>query len=134
MVFENFLEYWYYVRSFSDRQKDIIFSSLPVEEQHNLIESCTSGKWEDVLNRNILDETIDEIKKDYGYDLIDIRYKVLNNKSVYLPTNFWEMVLEKFEDYNEEQIFFILGGIVSEVCEENKEVTLIIPSYLNCKG
>ena len=133
VIFKDFLEYWYYARFFSDRQKEIIFGSLPYEEQDSLIKSCNKGKWDDVLNRNILDDSIDEIKKEFGYDLIDIRYRVMKNKSVYIPTSFWEYVLERFEDYKDEQVNFILGGIDAIVCKENKHVTLLVPFFTKVK-
>ena len=133
VVFKDFLEYWYYARFFSDRQKEIIFGSLSYKEQESLIESCNKGKWDDVLNRNILDDSIDEIKEEYGYDLLDIRYRVMKNKSVYVATNFWEHILERFEDYKDEQINFILGGIEAIVCEENEQVTLLVPFFNKVK-
>ena len=133
MVFKDFLDYWYYARFFSDRQKEIIFGSLPDDEKEQLIRSCNKGKWDDVLNRNILESSVDEIKNEYGFDLVDIRYKVMNNKSVYVPTSFWEYVLERFEDYKDEQVHFILGGIEAVICKENEQVTLLIPSHSKVK-
>ena len=133
VIFKDFLEYWYYARFFSDRQKEIIFGSLSYDEQEFLIKSCNKGKWDDVLNRNILDDSVDEIREEYGYDLINIRYKVLNNKSIYVPTSFWEYVLERFEDYKDEQVNFILGGIDAIVCQENKHVTLLVPFFMKVK-
>jgi hypothetical protein len=133
VVFKDFLEYWYYARYFSDRQKEIIFSSLSYKEQESLIKSCNKGKWDDVLNRNILDSSVDEIREEYGFDLIDIRYRVMKNKSVYVPTSFWEYVLERFEDYKDEQVNFILGGIEALVCKENEEVTLLVPFFMEVK-
>lgn len=129
LIFKNFLEYWYYARIFSDRQKEIIFASLPEEEQEFLIHSCSKDKYVDVLNRNILNQAIDDIKEKYNYDLIDMRYRVMNNKSVYVPTSFWELVLERFEQYEEEHVYFILGGIEAVVCKQNKQVTLLVPFY-----
>lgn len=129
MVFKSFLEYWHYARTFSDKQKEIIFSSLSREEQSLILRSSEKGKWGDVLNRNILDQMVDEIKQQYGYDLVDIRYKVINNKSVYLPTSFWSFVLEKFGEYEDKYTDFVLGGIDAVVCKENKQVTLLVPFY-----
>ena len=134
MVFKNFLEYWHYSRFFSDHQKEIIFTSLSSSEQSSLLKSCNQGGWNDVLNRNILNETIDEIREEYGFDLIDLRYQILHNKSVYVPTNFWEYVLSKFEDYEASQIEFVLGGINAIACKENKKVTLLIPFYSNARN
>ncbi len=134
LVFKDFLEYWYYARVFSDRQKEIIFTSLSEDEQEFLIHSCSKERYIDVLNRNILDQTVDEIKEEYGYDLIDIRYKVMNNQSVYLPTSFWEYVLGRFEQYEDEHVDFILGGIEAVACKQNKQVTLLVPFYSNVRN
>jgi hypothetical protein len=134
VVFKNFLEYWHYARFFSEHQKEIILSGLTALEQSSLLKSCNQGGWNDVLNRNILNETVDEIREDYGFDLIDLRYRILHNKSVYVPTNFWEYVLSKFEDYENEQVEFVLGGIKAISCKENKKVTLLIPFYSNARN
>lgn len=133
LVFKDFLEYWYYARVFSDRQKEIIFNSLSIEEQEFLIHSCNIDRYVDVLNRNILDKTVDDIKEEYGYDLIDIRYKVMNNQSVYVPTSFWVFVLERLKAYDDEYIDFILGGVEAISCKQNKQVTLLVPFYSKAK-
>jgi hypothetical protein len=133
-VFKDFSEYWYYARTFSDKQKEIIFASLSGDEQRAILNSSEKGRWGDVLNRNILDHMVDDIKKEYGFDLIDIRYKVINNKSVYLPTSFWSFVLERFGEYDDKHVDFILGDIVAIICKENKRVTLLVPSYSNVRN
>ncbi len=133
LVFKDFLEYWYYARIFSDKQKEIIFNSLSEDEREFLIHSCSKEKYVDVLNRNTLNQVIDDMKTEYGYDLIDIRYRVMNNKSVYVPTIFWTFVLGEFEGYEDEDINFILGGIEAIVCKQNKQVTLLVPFYSNIK-
>ena len=127
LIFEDFSEYWYYARIFSDKQKEIIFASLSGAEQKYILSSSEKGKWGDVLNRNILDQMVDEIKEEYNFDLVDIRYRVMNNKSVYLPTSFWSFVLERFGEYDDEYVDFILGGINAIICKENKQVTLLVP-------
>jgi hypothetical protein len=132
-IFNNFLEYWYFARFFSDHQKEIIFNSLSFKEQDALIKSCNKGGWDDVLNRNILDEILDDIKKETGYNLIDIRYKVLHNKSVYIPTEFWLHVLSQFKDYDKKQINYILGGIKAVKCDQNSDITLLTPFYSKLK-
>lgn len=129
MVFKDFLEYWHYAKTFSDKQKEILLGSLDKEEKDYIIDSCSDNKYDDVLNRNILNQTVEEVKKEFGYDLIDIHYKIIKNKSVYIPTNFWEFVLDKFKDYSDSQLQFILGGIDAIVCKENKQVTLLVPVY-----
>ena len=134
LIFKDFSEYWYYARIFSDRQKEIIFTSLSGAEQRAILHSSEKGRWGDVLNRNILDQMIDEIKTEYGFDLIDIRYKVVNNQSIYLPTSFWSFVLERFGEYDDKHTDFILGGINAIVCKENKRVTLLVPFYSNVRN
>lgn len=133
LVFKDFLEYWYYARTFSDRQKEIIFNSLSGEEQSFILHSSEKGKWGDVLNRNILNQMVDNIKAEYDFDLIDIRYRVLNNKSVYVPTDFWSFVLNEFGEYSDDHIEFILGGVEAVVCKVNKRVTLLIPFQSNVR-
>lgn len=133
MIFKDFLEYWYYARLFSYRQKEIIFSSLSDVEQKYLTDSCGKGHWDEVINRDILDDIIDEVNMETGFDLLDIHYKVMHNKSVYVPTCFWDYVLSKFEDYEPNQVIFILGGIKAIECHQNKQVTLLVPFYSEYK-
>lgn len=129
LIFKDFSEYWYYARTFSDRQKEIIFASFSGQEQRAILSSSEKGRWGDVLNRNILNQMVDEIKEQYDFDLIDIRYRVMTNQSVYIPTSFWSFVLERFGEYEDKHVDFILGGIDAIVCKENKRVTLLVPFY-----
>ena len=125
-IFKDFLEYWYFIRYLSANQKKIIFNSLSQQEQKSLTLSCERGGWSDVLNRNIIDEMVDEIKDIYGFDLIDMRYKVLHNESVYVPTDFWEMIEEDLSNYEYENVFHLIGGIKPVKCKKNKNVTLLV--------
>lgn len=125
-VFKNFTEYWYYARYLSREQRKIIFKSLPTKQKTGLDDSYLKEGWCDLFNRNDINERIDDLAQAYGYNLLEIRLKVLKGKSVYLPCKFWQIVQEQFERFSSEQVQFVLGGLIAEKCEENKDVCLIV--------
>jgi hypothetical protein len=127
VVFKDFDEYWHYVRCMSDNQKEILFNSLALSERKRLLVSCDEGHWDDLLNRDILNNLVSEIEKKYGYNLIEIRLKVLLGKSVYLPSNFWDMVVKKLAGYKDKHLNFILGGIEVKKCKANEKVVFLSP-------
>jgi len=112
-VFSGFAEYWHYAKYLSREQRKIIFKSLPTSQKKFLDDSYLREGWSDLFYRNEINDKIDSLKEDYGYDLIDIRIKVLQEKSVYVPTKFWKI------------IEFVMSGIKVTLCEDNKEVCLI---------
>jgi len=127
IVFKNFLEYWHYVRYLSEEQKNIVYNSLPIEQQNLLVKSYVDDDWDDLFARNNINKIIDNLKKHFGYDLVDIRYKILCGKSVYLPRRFWQIVNKEMDKFRFHDINYILGGIKAEVCKKNEEVVLLVP-------
>jgi len=128
--FETFSEYWHFARCLSQTQRDAIYDSLSNSERLHIEKSFKRGGWMDLMMRNKLDVFIDDVKHKWGYDLLEIRSKVLSGKSVYLPTILWDYVLEKVYDidYGEEHSQFILGGIRSVICDSNDQVVLLLPA------
>jgi hypothetical protein len=124
-IFKSFLEYWHFARTLSHKQRQIIFNSLTIDEQDNITRSYDLGRWEDVFDRNAIDRKIEELKNKYGFNLIDIKCRVLSGKSVYLPRDFWEEVLEEIDTFPQRDTSFVLGDIRASVCKENKRVVLI---------
>lgn len=124
-IFDNFSEYWYYARSLSENQRKIIFRSLPTEQKASLDSSYRKDGWNDVFYRNEINERLDELKEAYGYDVLEIRSKVLKGKSVYLPSKFWQIVEEQMSQYRPEVVKFVMSGIEGVVCKANSEVCLI---------
>ena len=128
-LFENFSEFWKHVRILDDTQREIIFSSLPKDEQEDIQSSYDKGGWEDLFMRNKLDKLLDKIKKDTGLDLIDIRCRVVTkNKSVYINKDQWNhiynLVHESVAKDKKSHLNYILGGM--KATEENKETILLI--------
>lgn len=130
-VFKDFSEYWHYVSSLSFNQKEIIFKSLSRTDQDVLIKSCIDDGWEDLLNRNLIYNISEEMKSNYNFDLLDIRRKVLNGKSVYLPTVFWKNVTKRVNGASISSYNLICGGIVAEECHNNPDVVLLLPASSN---
>ena len=127
-VFKDFHEYWYYARYLSEQQRAIVFNSLPSEQKDYLNDSYQKGSWGDVFYRNEINDIVDELKDRYGYDLIELKSRVLNGKSVYIPTKFWEIVEEQMSQYKLKDVKYIMSGISAIVCKENENVTLLVNS------
>jgi len=125
-IFKNFTEYWYYARYLSREQRKIIFKSLPENQRKFLDSSYLKEGWCDLFYRNDANEILDEIRESYGYDILEIRLKVLKGKSVYVPTKFWKIVEEQFDKIVPEAIEFIMGGLKAIPDEANDQVSLIV--------
>jgi hypothetical protein len=125
-VFSSFSEYWHYARCLSTEQRKIIFKSLSSDQKDFLDKAYFKEGWADVFRRNEVNEEIDSLKKDYGYDLIDIRVKALKGKSVYVPTKFWKIAEEQMNKYKPEIIEFAIEGLVAIPCEGNEQVSLVV--------
>ena len=124
-VFSGFAEYWHYARYLSREQRKIIFKSLPVSQKKFLDDSYLKEGWSDLFYRNDINDKIDSLKEDFGYDLVEIRVKALQGKSVYVPTKFWKIVEEQMEQYKSEATEFVISGIKAVPCKGNEEVCLV---------
>ena len=125
-VFDNFADYWYYVRYLSGEQRKIIYKSLPNRQKELLDESYIKEGWSDLFYRNEVNDLIDELKEVYGYDLLDIKVRIKKGKSVYIPTKFWKIVKEQMDRFKPEVVEFVMNGIRVMRCEKNKEVSLVV--------
>ncbi|HUW44001.1 MAG TPA: hypothetical protein VMV95_03525 [Bacillota bacterium] len=125
-VFNSFAEYWHYARYLSREQRKIIFKSLSADQKEFLDDSYLKEGWSDLFYRNEVNNKIDELKEDYGFDLLDIRIKALKGKSVYIPTKFWKVVEEQMEQYRPEVVEFVMSGMKAIPSEENSQVCLVI--------
>ena len=125
-IFNDFVEYWYYTRSLSKKQRARIFDSLPEDQKFKLSKSYTDGLWEDVFSRNAINDKLDEVKKDFGYDLLSLKAKIYAGHGVYMPAKDWEVIIDQFRNYDPRHLYFVFGGLKSVVCRKNKDVVLII--------
>ena len=126
LIFEDFNEYWYYARYLSEGQRTVIFDSLPDDQKKHLNSSFQRGEWSDVFYRNDINKFIDDLKERYGYDVLELRAKVLAGKSVYIPTKFWDIVVEHMSQYSRKNVRYIMSGIRDIQCSNNPDVTLLV--------
>lgn len=136
-IFKDFNEYWYYLRPMSNCQRDIIDDALSNRELKDIYSFCEKKGLDDVLLRNKLDNFVDSVKILYGIDLLDIRYKVLNRKSVYISTQVWKKICSdlfniKCDDV--ESLNFIVGDIRAIACKSNENVTLLVRTDSNIEN
>ena len=125
-VFKDFTEYWYYARYLSREQRKIIFKSLSSEQKKCLDNSYLKEGWSDLFHRNEVNEKIDELKESYGYDVLEIRLKALQGKSVYVPVNFWTIVEEQFSQMVPDAVEFVIEGLKSIPDNKNDQACLIV--------
>ncbi|NJL70441.1 MAG: hypothetical protein HC888_01925 [Candidatus Competibacteraceae bacterium] len=126
--FQNFNEYWHYAKHLSVFQRQILYSSLSKVCRKRLEQSCERGAWLDVIKRSEIDAIIDTLNDKHMINLIGIRVKVLQGKSIYVPRKVWEDVSFALADYEPKHKNFAVGGIKFSVCKENEEVVLLLPS------
>jgi hypothetical protein len=129
-IFKDFSEYWYFVRRLSDNQRQIVFESLSSEQKRHVEDSYMKEGWSDVLARNEIDALLDKLKEKYGYDVLDIKAKALKDKSVYVPTRFWDLLTSHLKQYKATSTNFVLSGLRPILCEKNNQVVLIVSSQL----
>ena len=127
-VFSGFGDFWHYIRLLNQSQIDIIFHSLPADQQKGIQKSYKSGGWDDILKRNQIDKIVDTINndKDFGFNLILIRQKVLLGKSVYMKKQQWDYVIQLLKKFDNNHTYYVLGGIKHEVVDD--KTVLLVPS------
>ena len=131
-VFKNFEEYWYYARFFTDRQKEILLKSFSRAEKDNIMTSYINEGWSELFTHNSLDKIIDDFKNKSGYDLLDIRTKVLKGKSVYMPKHLWNSIINLLQPYIESQSSnYIIGGIYVIDSSANPNIVLLTNDPVN---
>ena len=123
-VFKDFEEFWYHTRGLSERQRDVIFHSLPSPQQKKLQRSYRTGGWEDLFIRNQIDDIVNSIKRDMDFDLLYMRARVLMGKSYYMKKSLWQYINDVLGDFPDEQKQYVLGGITAQ--KVNSQVVLIL--------
>ena len=123
-TFKSFTEFWHLTRSLTNQQQKILWASLSRREKRKLDISFYKGGWNDLFMRNVLDEKIDEVEKQTGINLLDLRVKILHGKSFHLTNDFWEYLRKTFEDYRPEALEYIFGGISFEEDKDKVIATL----------
>lgn len=113
-AFKNFAEYWHFTKNLPEYQRKLLVNAMSRPEQKALKASFDRGGWEDLFFRNACDETLDEIKKNTGIDLIDLRIKVVSGRAQLLHTAFWQYVNNCYEKVPWEHISYIFDGMTIE--------------------
>jgi hypothetical protein len=122
-IFNDFEEYWSFVKTLNDTQKNIISSALSKEEYLYLKQSYEEGGWHEVLMKNLCEHYLDHIKEKFGIDVLEIKMKTISGKPQLVNKNFWYFVKDYFKDIPKEYSGYIFSGY-SEV-EDGKYIRLI---------
>ena len=125
-VFSGFSEFWSLTKHLTSKQRQVILRSLSKAQRDKLQKSYLEEGWEDLFIRNELDGIIDEIQKQYKWNLLEIRGLVLRGREVFIRRSFWEEINKQFKGYSPRHIFYIFGGYrVVEV--DNREEYKLVP-------
>lgn len=113
----TFLSFWSQFREQPLSNRRQYFESLSKQERVNLIQSFYHGGWHNFFVKIYIDYLLDEFKKEFGIDLIDLRIKAINHNRVFLiEKDTWdhikELVLE-FNNYYDSSLIF--GGLNVDV-------------------
>lgn len=125
--FDGFQDYWQLTRNLEKFQRDILFDSLPKDQQKRLHKSYEDGGWEDLLMRNKLDATLAEIKKEVNQDLLAIRCRIFSGKCYYMKRSQWLYIQDRLAAVASKECHkeYVLGGIQAEI-EGNDTVCLTL--------
>jgi hypothetical protein len=119
-IFRDFSEFWRFAKPMTQHQIDIIFRSLPTNQQKSIKESYKNGGWDDLMKRNQIDRIVDEIKNDENLkmDIVNIRCKILKGKTVYVLKIEWDYISSLFSEFSEKHLYHLFGGIEAEQVDE----------------
>jgi len=125
-IFSNFTDFWKHTFHLKKHQRDKLFNSLNSHQKKILNSSYEKEFWEDLFSRNKVDKIIDEIRSQINIDLFDVQRKISNNKSVYLSSEDWSKIKNKFNKNVKGAKYydFIIGNIRS--IEINDETVLLV--------
>ena len=110
-----FQEYWSRFSTRSNRERARYFSSLSNQAQKRLIRSFFEEGWCELIVYNIVDSYLDDIKKTYNIDIIDMRIQALKGRRFLIPKDTWEKIeglLLTYKDFYNSNILF--GGITAQ--------------------
>ncbi len=131
-VFKNYQEYYSLTKPLSEHQKQLLFSSLSPGEQAFLEKACRSEGWEDLCTINKVDKIIDDIKEEFGQDLVLLRIQVLSGKTKKVNRHFWEGVNNILKHYPCRLTWHILEGI--STVDAGSDSVILISSRRNLNG
>jgi len=129
VVFKDFGEFWHYTKYLSQQQTNVVFNTLDKDRQKYLKKSYRDGGWDDLLLRNQINKTADDILEKTGIDLFLIRARVVSsNKPYFMKRKDWNFICELFAGFPKESIELVVGGIIVQDISENT-VVLISESH-----
>lgn len=123
-IFRDFEEFWFYTRSFSNVQRETLFQSLSDAEQKRLKHSFQNDGWEDLFMRNKIDRILDQVREQFGIDILQIKAKVANGRSHYMKKSEWDFITDILREHKDHHKFYALGGMRAEVV--NPSTVLLI--------
>lgn len=115
-VTDKFGEWWSIFCSKTKEERITHYSSLSRNEQSALCDSFRRHGWSNLFCQNHIDHVLDDIKRRYAVDLVDLRIKALKFGRIFLIEKFiWEeiekMIFEYVPLYDSDVLF---GGLLAQ--------------------
>jgi Golgi nucleoside diphosphatase len=123
IIFNNFLEYWYFAKKISEKQREVLFSSFSKEQQNILLTSFKNEGWDDLFFRNLVDNCLDKMKLSYGIDILKIRCNAIKGKPFIIKKEQWNYFNNMLKQVDNKHKIYVLGNIKATPYNNN---TLII--------
>jgi hypothetical protein len=109
-----FADYWSAYASRSIEEKRRYYYGLSKTDRHKLLNSFYNEGWPELFYRNMLDETLTEIRDKYNIDLLDLRIQAVKFGRVFLiDQETWdriERLVWSYADYLD--LTFLFGGLM----------------------
>lgn len=118
-----FKTYWaeYSVKTIEERRE--YFDALSPLAKKELVQSFFDEGWFAVFMQNLLDHTVDRIKRKYKIDLIDLRIKAVKHRRTFLIDKpIWDEIESELHQYADRcnlDVYF--GGLLVESWGRKKQ-------------
>ncbi|MFA5600241.1 MAG: hypothetical protein WDA06_06545 [Phenylobacterium sp.] len=116
-LFNDFKEFWHYVKDLSVDQRDILLTVLPKDQRAEFEEIYKRDGWLDLSIRNTVHDEVDMLREETGINILYMKAKILSGVPQYVPKKSWDLIVSKLEKYNHHANFAI-GGIIAKKVNE----------------
>lgn len=123
-IFKSHVEFINLTRTLPKVYKKKLLNNLCDFEKKQILKKIESERWNDLVDRNEIGEIIDQLEKEFGYNLIHIRFQILNGKNILVDKNFWDAVEGSLSGYSLQSKHYVIGDIIAK--EQDNNLILLI--------
>lgn len=120
---DYFGKWWSEYGTLPQQERTKQFFSLPKSERKKITKSLFDNGWSDLFFQNYLDETLENIEKEFGISLIEMRLQALRfNKVFLLERHIWEAIEKSVMYYDKRcNLQLVFGGLDIRIWGKNKK-------------